>query len=304
MLNSHLAGIRRAIDEAIRMIIGAHVSAAGGIGNAVDRAVDIGAEAVQIFGSSTRSWRFKAVTDAQADGFRKKSAEAGLAPPFLHAIYLINLGNSNPENVDKSVTSLVQYMHLAEQIGAGGVIFHPGSHGGAGYEGVFQQVVDSIHRVLDQTAEGPLLCLENMAGMGQHIGAKFSELGEIMRAVDSPRLGICLDTQHAFAAGYDLTNPEGVADMIGEFDRDIGLDRLSAVHANDSKRPCGSGVDRHDNIGEGLIGEEGFTNIMAHPAFAHVPFFLEVPGYDKDNRGPDKPNVDILKEIRARVSAG
>ncbi len=286
------------------MIIGAHVSAAGGIGNAVDRAVDIGAEAVQIFGSSTRSWRFKTLTEAQADAFREKNSEAGLAPPFLHAIYLINLGNSNPENVDKSVTSLVQYMHLADQIGAGGVIFHPGSHGGAGYEGVFRQVVDSIHRVLDQTPEGPLLCLENMAGMGQHIGAKFSELGEVMRAVDSARLGICLDTQHAFAAGYDLTNPEGVAGMIDEFDRDIGLDRLSAVHANDSKRPCGSGVDRHDNIGEGLIGEEGFANIMSHPAFADVPFFLEVPGYDNDNRGPDKPNVDILKEIRARVSAG
>ena len=136
------------------MIIGAHVSAAGGIGNAVDRAVEIGAEAVQIFGSSTRSWRFKALTDAQAEGFIEKNAEAGLSPPFLHAIYLINLGNSNPENVDKSVTSLVQYMNLAHQIGAGGVIFHPGSHGGAGYEGVFPQVVESIHRVLDQTPEG------------------------------------------------------------------------------------------------------------------------------------------------------
>ena len=286
------------------MIIGAHVSAAGGIGNAIDRAVAIGAEAVQIFGSSTRSWRFKALTEAQAEDFREKNAGAGLAPPFLHAIYLINLGNANPDNVAKSVTSLVNYMGLAAQIGAGGVIFHPGSHGGAGYDGVFPQVVESINRTLEQSPEGPLLCLENMAGMGQHIGAKFSELGEILRAVDSPRLGICLDTQHAFAAGYDLTNPDGVAAMIDEFDRDIGLDRLAAVHANDSKRPCGSGVDRHDNIGEGLIGEDGFANIMSHPAFAEMPFFLEVPGYDKANRGPDKPNVDILKAIRERVSGG
>ena len=284
------------------MIIGAHVSAAGGIGNAIDRAVEIGAEAVQIFGSSTRSWRFKALTDADAEGFRAKSAAAGLAPPFLHAIYLINLGNPKPDNIEKSVTSLVNYMNLAEQIGAGGVIFHPGSHGGAGYDGIFQQVVDSITRVLEQTADGPLLCLENMAGMGQHIGAKFSELGDVLRAVDSPRLGICLDTQHAFAAGYDLTNPEGVAGMIDEFDRDIGLDRLAAVHANDSKRACGSGVDRHDNIGEGLIGEPGFENIMSHPAFADVPFFLEVPGFGEERKGPDKPNVDILKAIRARVA--
>ena len=284
------------------MIIGAHVSAAGGIGNAIDRAVEIGAEAVQIFGSSTRSWRFKELTEAAAEGFRAKSAAAGMAPPFLHAIYLINLGNPKPDNIEKSVTSLVNYMNLAEQIGAGGVIFHPGSHGGAGYDAIFPQVVDSIIRVLEQTPEGPLLCLENMAGMGQHIGAKFSELGDVLRAVDSPRLGICLDTQHAFAAGYDLTNPEGVAGMIDEFDRDIGLDRLAAVHANDSKRACGSGVDRHDNIGEGLIGEPGFENIMSHPAFADVPFFLEVPGFGEERRGPDKPNVDILKAIRARVA--
>jgi deoxyribonuclease-4 len=283
------------------MIIGAHVSAAGGISKAIDRGADIGAEAVQIFGSSTRSWRFKALTGAEAEDFRTKNADAGMSPPFLHAIYLINLGNANPDNVEKSVTSLVNYMRLADQIGAGGVIFHPGSHGGAGYDGVFQQVVDSIKLVLDQTPEGPLLCLENMAGMGQHIGAKFSELGEVLKAVDSPRLGICLDTQHAFAAGYDLTNPEGVAGMIEAFDRDIGLDRLAAVHANDSKRACGSGVDRHDNIGEGLIGEEGFTNIMSHPAFGEVPFFLEVPGFGEKRGGPDKPNVDILKAIRARV---
>ena len=285
------------------MIIGAHVSAAGGIANAIDRAVEIGAEGVQIFGSSTRSWRFKALTGAQAEDFRMKSADASMAPPFLHAIYLINLGNPNPDNVEKSVTSLVNYMHLADQIGAGGVIFHPGSHGGSGYDAIFQQVVDSINLVLEQTPEGPLLCLENMAGMGQHIGAKFSELGDVLKAVDSPRLGICLDTQHAFAAGYDLTNPEGVAGMIDEFDRDIGLDRLAAVHANDSKRPCGSGVDRHDNIGEGLIGEQGFENIMSHPAFAEVPFFLEVPGFGEKSRGPDKPNVDILKAIRERVGA-
>ena len=136
------------------MIIGAHVSAAGGIGNAIDRAVEIGAEAVQIFGSSTRSWRFKALTDADAEGFRAKSAAAGLAPPFLHAIYLINLGNPKPDNIEKSVTSLVNYMNLAEQIGAGGVIFHPGSHGGAGYDGIFQQVVDSINRVLETDRRG------------------------------------------------------------------------------------------------------------------------------------------------------
>ena len=240
------------------MIIGAHVSAAGGIANAIDRAVEIGAEGVQIFGSSTRSWRFKALTGAQAEDFRMKSADAGMAPPFLHAIYLINLGNPNPDNVEKSVTSLVNYMRLGRpdwrrrrhlppgeprrsrlrrHLPAGGGQHQPG----AGTDPRGAAAVPGEH-----------------GRHGQHIGAKFSELGDVLRAVDSPRLGICLDTQHAFAAGYDLTNPDGVAGMIDEFDRDIGLDRLAAVHANDSKRPCGSGVDRHDNIGEGPYRGTGF----------------------------------------------
>ena len=138
-----------------------------------------------------------------------------------------------------------------------------------------------------------------MAGMGQHIGAKFEELGKILRAVDSPRLRICLDTQHSFAAGYDLTTADGVNTMMAEFEETIGVDKLAAVHANDSKQPCGSGVDRHDNIGEGLIGEAGFEAIMAHPAFRDVPFFLEVPGFE--GKGPDRRNIDLLKDIRQRV---
>jgi deoxyribonuclease-4 len=160
-------------------------------------------------------------------------------------------------------------------------------------------VVASIQRVLDQSPEGPCLCLENMAGMGQHIGARFAELGDIVQAVASPRLRICLDTQHSFAAGYDLTTPEGVDRMMTEFDRDIGLEQLAAVHANDSRQPCGSGVDRHDNIGEGSIGEAGFEAIMAHPAFRDLPFFLEVPGFE--GKGPDQRNIDLLKEIRHRA---
>jgi deoxyribonuclease-4 len=135
--------------------------------------------------------------------------------------------------------------------------------------------------------------------MGQHIGAKFEELGGILKAVDSPRLRICLDTQHSFAAGYDLTTPEGVEAMIAQFDEAVGLENLAAVHANDSKQLCGSGVDRHDNIGEGFIGEAGFEAIMSNPAFNDVPFFLEVPGFE--GKGPDQRNVDILKGIRARV---
>ena len=283
------------------MKIGAHVSSAGGISKSVARAAGIGCETLQIFGSSPQGWAFKPVPEKEVEAFRTASAEAGIGPAFLHAIYLINLGTSNPANLEKGVQSLINYMNLAADIEANAVIFHPGSHKGAGYDAIFDQVVDSLKRVLDNSPDGPSLAVENMAGMGEHIGAKFEELGRIIEAVGSPRLKVCLDTQHSFAAGYDLATTLGIEAMITEFEDTIGKGRLAAVHANDSKRPCGSGVDRHDNIGEGFIGESGFATIMGHPAFRDVPFLLEVPGFE--GKGPDQRNIDILKTIRRQVGA-
>ena len=281
------------------MKIGAHVSTAGGISKSVARAAEIGCETIQIFGSSPQGWAFKPVPEAELEAFRREAAGAGIGPIFLHAIYLINLGTPDATNLEKGVQSLINYMKLAADIGAEGVIFHPGSHRGAGYEAIFAQTVSAIQRVLDNSPDGPNLAVENMAGMGQHIGAKFGELGRIIEAVDSPRLKVCLDTQHSFAAGYDLAATPGIEAMISEFEDTIGVARLAAVHANDSKRPCGSGVDRHDNIGEGFIGESGFATIMGHPAFREVPFLLEVPGFE--GKGPDQRNIDILKAIRQQV---
>ena len=281
------------------MKIGAHVSTAGGIGNAVARGEKIGCEAIQIFGSSPQTWAFKPVPGEQIELFKQGLAYAGIGPVFLHAIYLINLGTPNKDNLRKGIDSLINYMNLAANIGAAGVIFHPGSHGGRGYEAVLPQTVDAIKTVLDVSPDGPCLAVENMAGMGQHIGARFDELGGILQAVDSPRLKICLDTQHAFAAGYDLTNPQGIRAMLDQLDAGPGCANVVAVHANDSKRVCGSGVDRHDNIGDGFIGEEGFAAIMGNPAFADVPFLLEVPGFE--GHGPDRRNIDILKKIRQQA---
>ena len=283
------------------MKIGAHVSSAGGVSKSVARAAGIGCETLQIFGSSPQGWAFKPVPEKEVEAFRTASAEAGIGPAFLHAIYLINLGTSNPANLEKGIQSLINYMNLAADIEANAVIFHPGSHKGAGYDAIFDQVVDSLKRVLDNSPDGPSLAVENMAGMGEHIGAKFEELGRIIEAVGSPRLKVCLDTQHSFAAGYDLATTPGIEAMITEFEDTIGKGRLAAVHANDSKRPCGSGVDRHDNIGEGFIGESGFATIMGHPAFRDVPFLLEVPGFE--GKGPDQRNIDILKTIRQQVGA-
>jgi len=281
------------------MRIGAHMSTSGGISKAVARGTEIGCEAIQIFGSSPQAWAFKPIPGTEIEAFRQEAAEAGIGPVFLHAIYLINLGTPDQDKLDKGIESLVNYMRLAADLDAAGVIVHPGSHGGRGYDAVFGQTVDAIKRVLDESPEGPRLTLENMAGMGQHIGARFDELGRILKEVDSPRLGICLDTQHSFAAGHDLTTEDGIKAMISEFDQVIGLENLVAVHANDSKRPCGAGVDRHDNIGDGFIGVAGFETIMADPAFHQVPFFLEVPGFE--GKGPDQRNIQILKDIRHRL---
>ena len=283
------------------MKIGAHVSTAGGLSKSVGRGVEIGCEAIQIFGSSPQGWAFKPVPGEEVETFRQGMAEVNMGPVFLHAIYLINLGTPKEDVLEKGIQSLINYMGLASDIGATGVIVHPGSHGGAGYEAIFPQVVSSIQRVLDNSPEGPCLVLENMAGMGQHIGAKFEDLGRILEGIESPRLKVCLDTQHCFAAGYDMSTKQGIEAMIAEFDQDVGVSNLLAVHANDSKRPCGSGVDRHDNIGDGFIGEDGFAAIMGNPAFQDVPFLLEVPGFE--GKGPDRQNIDILKKIRLEVAS-
>ena len=281
------------------MKVGAHVSASGGVDKALERAQEMGAETVQIFSGAPQAWRRKQYSQTEIEAYRAKVAEAGIGPAFIHGVYLVNLATANQENLVKSVDALIHDMNVCHVLGAMGVIFHIGSHRGAGYSEVFRQVVESVRRIVDFTPEDTWLILENSAGMGDAIGSKFTELAAIIQEASSPRVKVCLDTQHAFASGYDVKSPEGLDAAMAEFQREIGLDRLVAVHANDSKCPLGGGIDRHENIGEGHIGRDGFTSIMAHAAFADVPFLLEVPGFA--NQGPDRENLDILKEIRAAV---
>ena len=282
------------------MRIGAHVSSAGGVDQVIDRAVAIGAEAAQIFVSPPQSFAFKPVDEKPATDFKLKAKEHGIGPNALHAIYLVSLGNPDPGLVRRGIQSLVDYMNAAHDLGMLGVIFHLGSHKGAGFDAVYRRLIESLNRVLDNSPEDTYLILENSAGMGNHIGSKFSELGAIMKGLANPRVKVCLDTQHSFAAGYDLTTPEGVAGVMEEFDREVGIQELVAVHCNDSKPPFGGAVDRHENIGEGQMGLAAFEAVVAHPAFRDVPFYLEVPGSEKS--GPDKPNVDTMKTIREKLS--
>ena len=278
------------------MKIGAHVSTAGGLHTAFGRAEEIGAETIQIFASSPRAWKFRDLKPEIVQQFHAASQETGIGPVFIHGSYLVNIAGT-PELIEKSVECLIKNMEVAAEIGATGVVFHAGSHKGRGFEAVIGPAAAALSEVLEASPAGPLLLVENSAGMGAHLGASFEELGAMISTVGSERLRVCLDTEHCFAAGYDIANPDAIGAAMDDFDTYIGLDRLIVVHANDAKVELGSGVDRHDNIGEGHIGIEGFEVIMGHEAFQDVPFILEVPGPDK--KGPDKENVDRLKAIRS-----
>jgi len=283
------------------MIIGAHVSAAAPLAKCVDRACEIGAEALQIFASGPQSWRPSSHDAAATAAMKARAGECGIDSVFLHGVYLINLAAPDVTLVNRSVGSLKQYMCICADTGARGTIFHTGSHKGAGFDAVAAQIYDAIGRVLDATPEDTWLILENSAGQGGTVGGRFEELGAIINAVGSERVKVCLDTCHLYAAGYDIATIGGCDQTITEFDRLVGTERLVAIHANDSKAGLGSGLDRHENIGEGCIGREGFAAIMSTPVFRDVPFILEVPGFD--GKGPDRRNIETLRAIATETVA-
>lgn len=283
------------------MRIGAHVSSAGGPHLVFERARAIGAEAVQLFISAPRQWKLPEITAGQVDLFQRQREAAGM-PAFFHGVYLINFGSQDEALLARSVASLKAYRHYAGRMGVAGTIFHVGSHLGAGFDGAMvERIARMLTEVLDDEPRNPsLVILENNAGQGNCIGGKFAELGKIIRALgEHPSLGVCLDTCHAYAMGYDLATSDGCSAAMEEFDREIGFGRLVAVHANDTKQPLGTFRDRHENIGEGYLGLAGFRTLMAHPAFRDVPFLLEVPGFD--GNGPDAQNIQRLKRIRREL---
>jgi len=283
------------------MRIGAHISSAGGPANVFDLAMEIGAEAVQLFISAPQQWRPPSVSDEQVASFNAQREASGL-PCFFHGVYLANLASDDPALLGRSVGSLKQYLGWGATLGAVGTIFHVGSHKGAGFDAILDQVCAKMREALDHADNGQLLIIENNAGQGAGVGSTFTEIGAIIRGLGGDqRVRVCLDTCHAYAMGYDIATPEGCEVALTEFDREIGLDRLVAVHANDSKSPLGGVRDRHENIGDGHIGYDGFRAILRHPAFRSVPFLLEVPGIE--GGGPDAENVSRLKRIRDEVAA-
>jgi deoxyribonuclease-4 len=250
-----------------------------------------------MFLTPPQQWRSSKVEPEAAEIFRKRAAASNLEEVFVHGVYLINLATTNETDLLRSTSSLKSSLTTCAQLGVRGVIFHIGSHKGQGLDAVFDQICRACTDVLEATPEESLLILENSAGAGGTIGSRFADLGRIIREVGNDRVKVCLDTQHSFAAGYDLSTAEGLELAMTEFEQEVGIDQLVAVHANDSKVDLGSGRDRHENIGEGQIGIEGFRRIMSHRAFQNAPFLLEVPGFE--NNGPDAANVTILKQIRS-----
>ncbi len=278
------------------MRIGVHVSGAGGIEKIVPKGLELGAEVIQLFISAPQQWRPPSISDEQAENFRRALTEAAI-PAYFHGVYLVNLAADNEAMLGRSIGSLKQYMRWAGELGVKGTVFHVGSHKGAGFETYRDQIVKAMREVLDYADNDALLIMENNAGQGGGVGSTFGELGEIIRSLDNdPRVKICLDTCHAFAMGYDIASKEGCETAMTEFDKEIGLDRLEVVHSNDSKMELGGLRDRHENIGDGHIGYEGFKTVMSHHAFRDVPFVLEVPGIEND--GPDVENVTRLKKLR------
>jgi deoxyribonuclease IV len=277
------------------MLIGGHVSTRGGIDKAVDNAVAIGAEVIQTHPSPPQTWRRLTVDDQMVQSYRDKARAANLRGHFFHAVYLVNLATTSATLLKQSVGSLVFYLELAERIGADGVVFHPGSHKGAGFEPMLPQMVRAINEVLARTDSRARLIVENSAGQGGTVGCSFDEVARIVDAVASERVGVCLDTAHAFANGYDLRTADGIDAALQSFDDTVGLDRLVAIHANDSRAEFQSNVDRHANIGDGFLGEEAFALMLNDPRLRDHPWILEVPGLEK--QGPDLYNVNKLREL-------
>ncbi|HEY3057394.1 MAG TPA: deoxyribonuclease IV [Chloroflexota bacterium] len=280
------------------MPIGAHVSTAGGLSTSIGRAQALGAECMQIFLSAPRRLQHPKHSDEEVAAFKTLLAEAAIAPAFAHATYLINLASDDPGLRQASIANLCASGEWCDRVGLAGIVVHVGSGRTQRVEDAVRQVASALAQVLDHGSVSGVL-LENSAGSGDTLGARFEQIGSLFDQLGrDPRLGLCLDTAHTFASGYDLRVDDGIERALDEIEQFMGLDRLRLIHANDSKVDLGSAVDRHENIGHGVLGEDAFVRMLAHPKLRDLPWILEVPGLD--GKGPDLPNVQTLKRLAGR----
>ena len=285
--------------------LGAHMSVAGGLPRAVDRAVAHRCDALQIFAKNANQWRGRVVPPAEVREFRSKVKAAGIAPVVSHASYLINLATTDRALRRQSLDAMGDEIDRAEALGLLGVVLHPGCYTVGNEADGLEQIAEGLLDLVRERRRGrTMVILEHTAGQGTSLGSTFEQLASIVAKMnDHPRIGICLDTCHLLASGYDIVSPEGYQSTFAQFGRLVGFDRLKVFHLNDSKKPLGSRVDRHEHIGQGCLGLEPFRRIVNDRRFRHLPMLLETPKGEGKATGPiavdplDERNLNALRGL-------
>lgn len=280
------------MSEGVRRI-GVHTSIAGGIHLSIERARRLGCNTVQIFSHSPRSWSLRKITEEEILDFRRLRSLYNISPVYIHTSYLINLASYKEEVAKKSKDLLIEEMKIADALGADYVVLHPGSASDSEQKG-FERIIRNLKEALKGRYRSKLL-LENTAGERGDLTSRIHQLARIMKSLNNTSIGgICIDTCHAFQAGYDISRDEGVTALIDEIKGEIGLETLKLLHLNDSKRAFGSGVDRHEHIGKGSIGEKGFETLLNNPFLLNVPVILETP---KESDEDDLRNLKVVRRL-------
>ncbi|MEO5896501.1 MAG: deoxyribonuclease IV [Vicinamibacterales bacterium] len=290
--------------------LGAHMSIAGGLPRAVDRAAAARCESLQIFTKSAGQWRARPLPPEEIALFKQRVAETAICPVVAHNSYLINLAAAMPALREQSIASLAEEIDRAEALGLYGLVMHPGSHTTGTEQDGLRLIVQGLVQLLGERPDGStMILLEHTAGQGTNLGHRFEHLAEIIDGVNATsRVGVCLDTCHLLTSGYDICSEDGYDATFREFDRIVGLKRLKAFHLNDSKKPCASRVDRHEHIGKGCLGLEPFRWLLNDPRFRELPMMLETPKLDtpasrsKSDLDPwDARNLRTLRRLIAKV---
>jgi deoxyribonuclease-4 len=286
--------------------LGAHLSIAGGLPRAVDRAEASGCQALQIFTKSAGQWRAREIPSEEIALFKRRVRQTRIRPVVAHNSYLINIAAADPALRRRSIDALVEELDRAEALALDGLVMHPGSYTSGTESGGLKLIADGLAEVLEsRRAARARILLEHTAGQGTNLGHRFEHLAEIIDRLDgSPRVGVCLDTCHLLAAGYDICSEEGYRETFRQFGRLVGFARLRAFHLNDSKKPCASRVDRHEHIGKGCLGLAPFRRILNDPRFVKLPMLLETPKVDtpqsrrtSDVDPLDKRNLATLRKL-------
>ena len=288
------------------MKIGAHMSVAGGMTNAVERAAAHGCEALQVFAKNANQWRGKAPDPADVRAFRRRLDETGIAPAVTHASYLINLATTSPPLRAQSIDAFIDELDRAHTLGLPGVVIHPGTCTAGTEADALNLIADAVRTAFKARPRRKTMVLfEHTAGQGRTLGYRFEHLAAIIEGLDgSPRAGVCLDTCHLSASGYDIVSPEGYTSTFEAFEHLVGISRLKVFHANDSKKPCGSRVDRHEHIGAGCLGLEPFRRILHDPRFDGLPMLIETEKSPAMRPGQividplDVRNLETLRRLR------